>query len=70
MWSQAANAMRPSLARVTVVNLGPPKTLTVTALQGASTFDARYMRSYVPLVGDVVLVMQNAAQALVIGPVA
>jgi hypothetical protein len=66
LWSAAANAVRGDVATVTAV--GAHK---LTLDDGAGgTYQARYLAAYTPAVGDTVLVLRNAAQGVVLGPLA
>jgi hypothetical protein len=67
MWTQAAKAVRPGVGTVTAIGTGPA---TVTVTIGSITKVCRYFRTYVPIVGDTVFLLHNAAQAIVLGPLA
>lgn len=66
VWSAAANALRGDTATVTA--LGAHK-LTLDDGSGGS-YKANYLAAYTPTVGDTVLVLRNAQQAVVLGPLA
>lgn len=66
LWSQAARSVRGDVAKVTA------KTAHKVTLDpgGGDTYTARYLASYTPTVGDTVLVLRNANQAVALGPLA
>ena len=69
LWSQAADAVRATVARVVAVDAGPPKSVTVTA--AGRDYDCRYFAAYAnPAVNDFVVVVHNASQGIVLGRLA
>jgi hypothetical protein len=66
LWTQAANAVRGDTA--TVLSFTAHR---VTLDDGAGgSYVAFYMKAYTPVVGDTVLVLRNATQAVALGPLA
>lgn len=70
LWSHASNAVRGDIGKVTAVNTGPPKTITVAYGPGDDTDSARYFASYAPAVNDTVLVIRNRVKAICLGKLA
>jgi hypothetical protein len=64
LWSAAANAVRGDLVTITAVQAHK---VTVDDGNGG-TYTARFLAAYTPTVGDTVLVLRNASQAVVLGP--